>query len=76
MGLTRQIIWLVLSLFVTSVAAQEPPKPQTLGEAEAQRQRAPPREEADKRYEAEAGACYRKILVNQCLKKYSNVASR
>ena len=70
MGLTRQIIWLVLSLFVTSVAAQEPPKPQTLGEAEAQRQRASAmREEAGKRYEAEAGACYRKILVNQCLEE-------
>ena len=40
MGLARQIIWLVLSLFVASVAAQEPPKPQTLSEAEAQRQRA------------------------------------
>ena len=62
MGLTRQIIWLVLSLFVTSVAAQEPPKPQTLGEAEAQRQRASAmREEADKRYEAEAGIRYAKL---------------
>ena len=70
MGLARQIIWLVLSLFVASVAAQEPPKPQTLSEAEAQRQRASAmRKEADQRYEVEADACYRKILVNQCLEE-------
>lgn len=48
--------------------AQEAPKPQTPAEADAQRQRAEVlRKEAEQRYESEASACYRKILVNQCL---------
>ena len=44
------------------------PVPQTLEQADTQRQRAEAmRKEADKRHTEEQAACYRKILVNSCL---------
>lgn len=63
---------LLLPLFLSLAGqAQElttPPTPGSLAEAEAQRERATAmRQEADRRYEAEANACYGKILINQCL---------
>ncbi|MFT3962511.1 hypothetical protein [Propionivibrio sp.] len=50
--------------------ADAAPVPQTLEQAAAQRQRAEAmRQDAERRYAADEAACYRKILVNDCLKE-------
>ena len=55
----------------TSSAQQtggSPPLPQTVEQAETQRQQAETlRKEADRRYAADEAACYKKILVNDCI---------
>ena len=62
----------LLAIIGTGSKAQqtgEPPRaPQTMEQAEAQRQHADAlRKEADRRYAADEAACYKKSLVNDCI---------
>ena len=78
--LTRYIISLLVLVSPSLWAQTAPPTvptPQTLEQAEAQRQRAETmRQSAEKRHAEEQAACYRKFLVNSCLddtkKRYTN----
>ena len=69
--LTRYIISLLVLVSPSLWAQTAPatvPIPQTLEQAEAQRQRAETlRQSAEKRHAEEQAACYRKFLVNSCL---------
>lgn len=60
--LSSPLIW------AETPAPAEIPIPQTLEQADAQRERVKQmRDEADRNYESEQKACYKKFLVNSCL---------
>ena len=63
------IVLLLASQPLWAQKAGDPaPMPQTLEQAEAQRQQAEAmRKDAERRYAAEEAACYKKILVNPCI---------
>ena len=63
------IVLLLASPLLWAQQAGDPaPMPQTLEQAEAQRQQAEAmRKDAERRYAAEEAACYKKVLVNPCI---------
>lgn len=65
------------TMLYAQTEAPSAPVPQTMEQADAQRQKAETmRKDAEKRHQAEQAACYQKILVNACLddakKRYTN----